>query len=88
MFSLGETLSLWLGDVTETDSVHIPISVSIAANCCEKHQKPSCIVDDNFDLLIQTVKTEWSVMFSYQTKNIKEMGWYFTPFDWAQKRFI
>ncbi len=45
-----EVAKVSFGDLTETDSIHKPISVSCAANFCDKHRH---IVDEDYDNLIE-----------------------------------
>ena len=63
-----EKMRLELGESTKTDSVHKPISVSTCGNCCAKHRKPVCIVEEDFDILIQ----KWMVELEIIAKHIRE----------------
>ncbi len=53
LLSLLEVAKVSFGDLIETDSIHKPISVSCAASCCDKHRHSLCIVDEDYDNLIE-----------------------------------
>ncbi len=48
-----EDANVLFGDLNEADSIYKPTPVSCAANCCDKHRHPLCIVDENYDNLIE-----------------------------------
>jgi uncharacterized Zn-finger protein len=56
------------GIATKATSKHNPISVSTCGNCCKKHRKPLCIVEEKFDVLIQ----KWMVRLEEIAKHIRE----------------
>jgi hypothetical protein len=47
-----QPLNILFGTSTNIESKHKPISVSTAGNCCMRHRKPLCIVEEDFDTLI------------------------------------
>ena len=63
------------GMSTKTESIHKPISVSTSGNCCEKHRKPVCIVEENFDVLIHKWILEIENISEHiRTKTMKKWG--------------
>jgi hypothetical protein len=70
-----EKLRLHLGDSTKTESMHKPISVSTCGNCCKKHRKPICIVEEDFDVLIHKWMLELDVISRHiREKTMKKWG--------------
>jgi hypothetical protein len=63
-----EKVELHLGGCTQTESMHKPVSVSTGGNCCDKHKKPLCIVEDDFDTLID----KWLVELQIIGEHIRE----------------
>jgi hypothetical protein len=57
-----------IGEYTQTESIHKPVSVSTGGNCCDKHKKPVCIVEENFDTLID----KWLIELESIGKHIRE----------------
>ncbi len=77
-----------LGDLTVTESCHKPISVSCASNCCEEHRKPVCIVDSNFDGLIDKWLIQLDVLCVHiRIKTLRKWGPILTCLRGLKKSF-
>jgi hypothetical protein len=63
-----ETSSKHFGSMTQADPIHKPISVSTCGNCCDKHRQPVCIVEEDFDVLIN----KWLLQIEEISKHIRE----------------